>query len=181
MSTTVKVVHDHRALTRDATASTAPWGVAPAKAKTGSRPAARKKPQPEEQPFTEFVPKLLIPAMAQACAAHGGPAPTLQWREGPMPVVGGQCWQIQGELPGPRRFWLCFETPDINSRKTFALAGVRAGRLPAGAVSHRREAHVPGPTGGALGAAPQRAEVAGAPTEPPTSPRLHLIGARLAL
>lgn len=39
-----------------------------------------------------------------------------------MPVVGGQCWQIQGELPGPRRFWLCFEKPDINSRKTFALA-----------------------------------------------------------
>ena len=39
-----------------------------------------------------------------------------------MPVVGGQCWQIQGELPGPRRFWLCFEKPDISSRKTFALA-----------------------------------------------------------
>ncbi|SAY38881.1 DUF2996 domain-containing protein [Candidatus Synechococcus spongiarum] len=113
-------------VTGDATASPAPRGAAPAKAKAaakpGSRPAARKKPQPEDQTFAEFVPKLLIPAMAQACAAHGGPVPTLQWQEGPMPVVVGQCWQIQGELPGPRRFWLCFEKPDINSRKTFALA-----------------------------------------------------------
>ena len=115
-----------RPVTRDATASPAPRGTAPAKADAGGKPAsksaARKKPQPEDQPFAEFVPKLLIPAMAQACATHGGPAPTLHLQEGPMPVVGGQCWQIQGELPGPRRFWLCFEKPDINSRKTFALA-----------------------------------------------------------
>lgn len=115
-----------RPVTRDATASPAPRGTAQARAnavaKPGSKPAAKKKPQPEDQPFAEFVPKLLIPAMAQACATHGGPAPTLQLQEGPMPVVVGQCWQIQGELPGPRRFWLCFEKPDINSRKTFALA-----------------------------------------------------------
>ncbi|KKZ10614.1 MAG: hypothetical protein TE42_09725 [Candidatus Synechococcus spongiarum SP3] len=113
-------------MTRDATASPAPREVATAKAnaaaKPGGKPAAKKKPQPEDQPFAEFVPKLLIPAMAQACATHGGPAPTLHFQEGPMPVVGGPCWQIQGELPGPRRFWLCFEKPDINSRKTFALA-----------------------------------------------------------
>ena len=113
-------------VTRDATASPAPRGPAPAKAnaaaKPGSKPAARKKPQPEDQPFAEFVPKLLIPAMAQACATHGGSTPALQLKEAPMPVVGGQCWQIQGELPGQRRFWLCFEKPDISSRKTFALA-----------------------------------------------------------
>ena len=113
-------------VTTDATAAPAPREAAPAKARTaaraGSKPAAGKKPQPEDQPFAEFVPKLLIPALARACAAHGGAAPTLQWREGPMPVVGGRCWRIEGELPGPRRFWLCFETPDINSRKTFALA-----------------------------------------------------------
>jgi len=117
-------------VTRDATASPAPRGPAPAKAGAAARPsakpvgkpAARKKPQPEDQPFGEFVPGLLIPAMTQACATHGGSAPTLQLQEAAMPVVGGQCWQIQGELPGPRRFWLCFEKPDINSRKTFALA-----------------------------------------------------------
>ncbi|OOV35927.1 DUF2996 domain-containing protein [Candidatus Synechococcus spongiarum] len=83
---------------------------------------ARKKPQPEDQPFAEFVPRLLMPAMTRACATHGGSAPALQLQEAPMPVVGCRCWQIQGELPGPRRFWLCFEQPDINSRKTFALA-----------------------------------------------------------
>jgi hypothetical protein len=29
---------------------------------------------------------------------------------------------VQGELPGKRRFWLCFTKPDINSAKTVALA-----------------------------------------------------------
>ncbi|MYF35808.1 MAG: DUF2996 domain-containing protein [Synechococcus sp. SB0678_bin_12] len=99
-----------------------PRGGASAKANAAARPPARKKSQPEDQPFAEFVPGLLIPAMAQACATHGGSAPTLQLQEASMPVVGGQCWRIQGELPGPRRFCLCFEKPDINSRKTFALA-----------------------------------------------------------
>lgn len=97
-----------------------------AAARTSAKPAgklaARKKSQAEDQPFAEFVPGLLIPAMTQACASHGGSAPTLQLQEDSMPVVGGRCWQIRGELPGPRRFWLCFEKPDINSRKTFALA-----------------------------------------------------------
>ena len=39
-----------------------------------------------------------------------------------MPVVGSPCWMVQGELPGERRFWLCFTSPDIQSAKTVALA-----------------------------------------------------------
>ena len=40
----------------------------------------------------------------------------------PGPVVGETCWQIRGELPGDRRFWLCFNSEDIASGKTITLA-----------------------------------------------------------
>ena len=109
-------------VTSDAKTPPALGGTGPGKANAAGKAPARKKTRPEDQPFAEFVPKLLIPAMAQACATHGGATPTLKLQEAAMPVVGGSCWRIEGELPGPRRFWLCFEKPDINSRKTFALA-----------------------------------------------------------
>ena len=88
-----------------------------------AKPAAKPKPPaPEDKPFETFVPELLLPALAQEVQSYGGPAPELAFRQGPMPVVGSDCWMVTGELPGERRFWLCFTQPDIASAKTIAVA-----------------------------------------------------------
>ena len=86
-----------------------------------AKPAAKPKPPaPEDQPFDRFIPDLLLPAIATECRSYGGPAPELSFRQGPMPVVGCDCWMVEGQLPGERRFWLCFTSPDIQSSKTVA-------------------------------------------------------------
>ncbi|MCP9891033.1 DUF2996 domain-containing protein [Cyanobium sp. Aljojuca 7D2] len=88
-----------------------------------AQPAAKAKPPaPEDQPFSTFVPELLLPALAKEIQGYGGPAPELAFEQGPMPVVGADCWMVKGKLPGERRFWLCFTTADINSPKTVAVA-----------------------------------------------------------
>jgi hypothetical protein len=99
-------------------------GAKPQGAKTpGAAAEAKvKPPAPEDKPFNEFVPQLLLPALAKECQAYGGPAPSLVFEEGPMPVVGGNCWMVKGDLPGERRFWLCFATPELGAIKTIALA-----------------------------------------------------------
>lgn len=85
-------------------------------------PAKEKPPAPEDRPFAEFVPQLLIPALAQEIQAYGGPAVDLRFEQGPMPVVGVTCWMVIGSLPGARRFWLCFTSDSISSAKTIAVA-----------------------------------------------------------
>lgn len=103
-------------MTDSASAPAPPPGAdAPAKAKV-------KPPAPEDQPFASFVPDLLLPALAKEIEAYGGPAPSLALEQGPMPVVGSDCWMVTGSLPGERRFWLCFTEADISSAKTIALA-----------------------------------------------------------
>ena len=103
-----------------ASASAGSTAAAPA---ADAKPAAKPKPPaPEEQPFDRFIPDLLLPAIATECRSYGGPAPELSFRQGPMPVVGCDCWMVEGQLPGERRFWLCFTSPDIQSSKTVALA-----------------------------------------------------------
>ena len=88
-----------------------------------AKPAAKAKPPaPEDQPFERFIPDLLLPAISSECRTYGGPAPELSFRQGPMPVVGCDCWMVEGQLPGGRRFWLCFTSPDIQASKTVALA-----------------------------------------------------------
>jgi hypothetical protein len=96
----------------------------PAKA---AAPAAAAKPKPkppalEDRPFEEFVPQLLLPALASEVEAYGGPAPELSFEEGPMPVIGSPCWMVKGVLPGEHRFWLCFTEADISSAKTIAIS-----------------------------------------------------------
>ena len=86
------------------------------------QPKKAKPPAPEDQPFESFVPQLLIPALAKEIQGYGGAAAKLTFVQGAMPVVGAECWMVQGELPGQRRFWLCFTKADINSAKTVALA-----------------------------------------------------------
>ena len=84
--------------------------------------AAAKPPAPEDKPFGEFVPQLLLPALAKEIESYGGPAAQLSFEQGPMPVVGMSCWMLKGCLPGERRFWLCFTGEDINASKTVAIA-----------------------------------------------------------
>ncbi len=111
-----------------AAADAAPKAASPApsadsKPGADAKPAAKAKPPaPEEQPFERFVPDLLLPAIATECRTYGGPAPELSFRQGPMPVVGSDCWMVEGQLPGERRFWLCFTSPDIQASKTVAVA-----------------------------------------------------------
>ena len=90
-------------------------------AKAASAKAA-KPPAPEDKPFAEFVPGLLMPAIASEIKAYGGPEVSLRFEQGPMPVVGSSCWMVKGELPGGRRFWLCFTSDAISSAKTIAVA-----------------------------------------------------------
>lgn len=89
-----------------------------------SRPAsaAKAKSSPEDRPFDSFIPELLMPALAAEIQGYGGPSPQLAFEQGPMPVVGANCWMVKGELPGLRRFWLCFTAAEISSAKTVALA-----------------------------------------------------------
>lgn len=92
-------------------------------AAAAAAPAAKPKPPaPEEQPFGQFVPQLLLPALAKEIQAYGGGAVELSFEQGPMPVVGSPCSMVKGTFPGGRRFWLCFTAEDIGSAKTIALA-----------------------------------------------------------
>ena len=95
---------------------------APTAAATPKPAAAPKPPAPEDKPFAEFVPQLLLPALAKEIESYGGPVAALSFEQGPMPVVGVTCWMVKGCLPGERRFWLCFTTDDINAAKTVAIA-----------------------------------------------------------
>ena len=83
---------------------------------------AAKPPAPEDKPFADFVPNLLIPAIAAEIKSYGGPEVEISFEQGAMPVVGSSCWMVKGELPGSRRFWLCFTSDSISSAKTIAVA-----------------------------------------------------------
>ncbi|MEB3296944.1 MAG: DUF2996 domain-containing protein [Cyanobacteriota bacterium] len=88
-----------------------------------AKPATKAKPPaPEDKPFAEFVPQLLLPALAKEIQSYGGPQPELSFEQGSMPVVGNSCSMVRGTLPGGRRFWLCFTADDINAAKTIAVA-----------------------------------------------------------
>ena len=106
-----------------APAGKAPATAAPVAAAPAAAAAAKPKPPaPEEQPFGQFVPQLLLPALAKEIEAYGGGAVELSFEQGPMPVVGSPCSLVKGTFGGGRRFWLCFTAEDIGSAKTIALA-----------------------------------------------------------
>jgi hypothetical protein len=96
---------------------------APTPSKAEAPAAAKAKPPaPEDTPFDQFLPQLLLPAILKEVRAYGGPVPDLEVVEGAMPVVGSPCWMVRGSLPEERRFWLCFSAKDLNATKTVALA-----------------------------------------------------------
>ncbi|MCH9713902.1 MAG: DUF2996 domain-containing protein [Cyanobacteria bacterium] len=92
----------------------------PAQPGPAAKPA--KPPAPEDAPFSSFIPEALIPALSKEIRGYGGPEPALRFEQGPMPVVGVPCWMVVGELPGARRFWLCFTSDNLNAAKTVAVA-----------------------------------------------------------
>jgi len=97
----------------------------PAEASASTAPATAvkaKPPAPEDRPFEEFVPQLLLPALIREVEAYGGPAPELSFEQGPMPVVGSPCWMVKGSLGSDRRFWLCFTAAELTSAKTIAVS-----------------------------------------------------------
>ena len=86
-------------------------------------PAAKPKPpKPEDKPFPEFIDSLFVPAVAKQLAENGITAERLERVEAERPVVGGNCPMVICELPGGRRFWVCFASENINSSKLIALA-----------------------------------------------------------
>ena len=88
-----------------------------------AKPAPKPKPQkPEDKPFPEFIDTLFLPAVVEQLKSNDITAERLERVDGDRPVVGGSCPMVIGELPGGRRFWLCFAKEDINSQKVIALA-----------------------------------------------------------
>ena len=88
-----------------------------------AKPAAKPKPpKPEDKPFPEFIDSLFVPAVVKQLSEHGISPDRLERVSGPRPVVGGECPMVIGELPGGRRFWVCFESENISSSKLIALA-----------------------------------------------------------
>ena len=97
-----------------------------AKADTSDKPAKpakpAAKPKPEDKPFAAFIQEDLLPSLTKSLTERQHPPVRLELVEGERPVVGGNCWMVQGELSAGRRFWLCFESDAITSGKTIALA-----------------------------------------------------------
>ena len=89
-------------------------------AKPAAKPAAKQKP--EDKPFADFIQEDLLPSLTKSLTERESAPISLALVEGERPVVGGQCWMVQGELPAGRRFWLCFASDAISSGKTIALA-----------------------------------------------------------
>tara|TARA_B100002051_G_scaffold275358_1_gene319037 strand:- start:2065 stop:2499 length:435 start_codon:yes stop_codon:yes gene_type:complete len=88
-------------------------------------PKAKAKPKPpklEDKPFEAFMAEDFLPELTKQLDRHGVKADRLELMTADRPVVGGSCPMVLGELPGGRRFWLCFLKEDISSGKTISLA-----------------------------------------------------------
>ncbi|QEY31769.1 DUF2996 domain-containing protein [Synechococcus sp. RSCCF101] len=92
-------------------------------AATDKPKAKPKPPKPEDKPFERFITEDYLPALRQELDRRGGgEGLSLEFGEGPMPVVGSSCWMVMGALAAGGRFWLCFTEPSIDSAKTVAIA-----------------------------------------------------------
>lgn len=95
----------------------------PAEAEAQAKPKPKAKPpKPEDKPFELFMREEFLPAISSQLKDHAIAPDRLELVTGERPVVGGTCPMVVGELPGGRRFWLCFNSEDITSGKTITLA-----------------------------------------------------------
>ena len=81
-----------------------------------------KPPKPEDKPFEIFMAEEFLPEISSQLKRYDLVPERLELVDGERPVVGGTCPMVVGELPGGRRFWLCFGNNDITSSKTITLA-----------------------------------------------------------
>ena len=90
----------------------------------GAKPQTAKPPaaKVEDKPFETFIRDDFLPNIKQALTERGMPPSTLELIQGDRPVVGDPCWMVCGEIPLGRRFWLCFASDSIASKKTISLA-----------------------------------------------------------
>ena len=87
------------------------------------KPKPKAKPlKPEDKPFEIFMAEEFLPEISSQLKRYDLVPERLELVDGERPVVGGTCPMVVGELPGGRRFWLCFGNNDITSSKTITLA-----------------------------------------------------------
>ena len=86
------------------------------------QPPQVKPLKPEEKPFEEFINDHFFPELKAKFNSQGYPLEQITLKEGQRPVVGGSCWVVTGEISNKRKFWLCFETNKITSKKTLSIA-----------------------------------------------------------
>ena len=87
-----------------------------------NNPTTNSNPKPEQKPFSEFISEHFIPGLYKALTDAGITPETIVLEKGSRPVTGDECWMVIGQIPGGRRFWLCFNTDKISSNKTVAIA-----------------------------------------------------------
>ena len=82
----------------------------------------KKPPKPEDKPFEIFIEEDLIPGLIKALKKSGMADSQITFQKSSRPVGGGDCFNVIGELPPGRRFWLSFTKNELTSSKTIALA-----------------------------------------------------------
>ena len=83
---------------------------------------SEKPPKPEDKPFELFIAEEFIPDLIQALTKLGSKPIQINLENGARPITGDECWMVIGEIANSRRFWLCFDTNKITSRKTISIA-----------------------------------------------------------
>ncbi|WP_269622903.1 DUF2996 domain-containing protein [Prochlorococcus marinus] len=85
-------------------------------------PQKEKPKKLEEKPFEEFINDDLIPDLQSALNSKGVGSSSIVLKQDQRPVVGGDCWMIQGSLDNGRKFWITFDKANIKSSKNIALS-----------------------------------------------------------
>ncbi len=82
----------------------------------------QKAPKIEDKPFEEFINDHLLPSIKNELIKRSCPINSLIFKKGKRPVVGGDCWLIEGQFPTGRMFYLTFSSNNIKSIKNVSLA-----------------------------------------------------------
>ena len=90
--------------------------------KEASNSKPQKPPKIEDKPFQEFINDHLLPSIESELLKKSCPLNSLVFKKGNRPVVGGECWLIQGEFPTGRIFYLTFSSDNLKSTKNVSLS-----------------------------------------------------------
>ncbi len=78
--------------------------------------------KPEQLPFKVFITEHLFPSIKKALKSHSIELLSIELSKGERPIIGDECSIIEGEITSNRKFWICFLTEDISSKKTISLS-----------------------------------------------------------